>query len=80
MDKTTNHCCKDDVIVFKVNETHKPSYTSLLVTGISKAETGQPVDLTTAGQGIAGAFPVFYNAPPPAASNKVYRLVEVFLI
>lgn len=80
MDKTENHCCKDDVIVVKLNDTHQPSVISWVLSGISQELPQQPVDLTISEQGTSSDTPIHYLAPPPASSNKLYREVQVFRI
>jgi hypothetical protein len=80
MNKTVHHCCKDDVFVLKLNETHQPSLIKWVLNSISQEHPQQFVDLTASLQGFSFDVPVSSDSPPPFASNKRYRAMRVFRI
>ncbi len=80
MNKTENHCCKDDVKAVKLNDSHQASAFAFELASIS-AEA--PVHLTLLHepeQGLSATPLTEYFSPPPKTLNKVYRGINVFLI
>jgi len=80
MNKTSNHCCKDDVQFVKVNDAH----TAVVPVDdlIHTAETlpVAEIDLQDAAQGATVEHNDSYFSPPPGAFNKIYRTIRVFRI
>ena len=80
MDKTENHCCKDEVKTVKLSDTHQASSFSFELADLSSLQPIRFVFLNEAEQGVT-AFPIFnYSSPPPRTFNKVYLDVNTFRI
>jgi hypothetical protein len=80
MEKAENHCCKDEIKILKLNDSHQASSFSFANTGLFEIIPVTTIDLIDAVQGRTPAPEQSYFSPPPKESNKVYRSVRVFLI
>lgn len=80
MNKTSNHCCKDDVQFVKVKDAHTAvvAVDDLVLT--AEALPVAEIDLQDAAQGATVQRHDSYFSSPPGASNKIYRTIRVFRI
>lgn len=80
MDKTENHCCKDEVKSIKLSDTHQSSSLAFELASLSSVQPQRFILLTEAEQGISALPIINYSSPPPKTFNKVYLDVNTFRI
>jgi hypothetical protein len=80
MDKTENHCCKDEAKSIKLSDTHQSLSYSFELASLSSVQPQRYILLNEAEQGVSG-FPIInYSSTPPKTFNKVYLDVNTFRI
>jgi hypothetical protein len=80
MDKTENHCCKDETQYVKLSDSHQASSTDFFISDVLAAVPVCKIDISTAEQGNTKIPSTSYFSPPPKNLNKVYLAVNVFRI
>jgi hypothetical protein len=80
MDKTENHCCKDETQYLKLTDSHQASAIGLQLADNAAVLPVCKIDINTAQQGNSWIAPNYYFSPPPKNLNKVYLAVNVFRI
>lgn len=80
INKTENHCCKDEVTTVKLTDSHQTSSIAFQLSSLSSIVTFQSIDLQTPEQGLSAIPSSEYDPPPANTLNKVYLAVNVFRI
>lgn len=80
MDKTENHCCKDETQYVKLTDSHQASVTDVYLSAVSAVLPVSVVDMITTEQGLTKLPSNYYFSPPPKNLNKVYLALNVFRI
>lgn len=80
MDKTENHCCIDDVKFVKITDAHQSTQTVNEVNTVDVNLLSHQINFIVSSQGNSIEPFSIYNSPPPKTLNKVYKVVNNFLI
>lgn len=80
MDKTENHCCKDETQFIKLTDSQQTSKLSELLQTVIVSIPITETCLQLPQQGLTVEPYTDYFSPPPATLNKVYLSVNVFRI
>jgi hypothetical protein len=80
MDKTENHCCKDEAKSIKLSDTHQSSSNSFELSSLSSVQPQRIIVLNEAEQGVSELPIINYSSPPPKVFNKVYLDINTLRI
>jgi hypothetical protein len=80
MDKTENHCCKDETQYIKITDSHQASVKTFVPVDFMAELPAVEIDMIAAQQGSSVISSIYYLPPPPKNLNKVYLALNVFRI
>jgi hypothetical protein len=80
MEKTTNHCCKDETQFFKLTDVHQSASATAAFLAFASTFHFNFTDFNNTVQGISPNPRTTYFSPPLPVYNKVYLANNVFRI